>query len=48
MCKWTVDEASGAPLLLLAGKNSILRVLDVANEKLVWVSPPVYTSGRVH
>jgi hypothetical protein len=37
VCKWTVDEASGAPLLLLAGKNSVLRVLDVMQEKLLWV-----------
>ncbi len=28
---------SGAPLLLLAGKNSVLRVLDVMREKLLWV-----------
>ena len=37
VCKWTLDEASGAPLLLLAGKNSVLRVLDVMQEKLLWV-----------
>ena len=36
-CKWTVDVETGAPLLLLAGKNSVLRVLDVMREKLLWV-----------
>ena len=36
-CKWTVDVETSAPLLLLAGKNSVLRVLDVMREKLLWV-----------
>ena len=36
-CKWTVDKETGRPLLLLAGKNSVLRVLDVMQEKLLWV-----------
>lgn len=37
-CKWTVDEASGAVLLLAAGLNAALRVIDVSNERLQWVS----------
>lgn len=28
MCKWSVDTATGAPLLLLAGKNGLLRVVN--------------------
>lgn len=36
-CKWSVDETSGAPLLLLAGHNGVIRVLDCAHSTLVHV-----------
>ena len=47
VCKWTVDAASGAPLLLLAGKNSVLRVVDVAHETLIWVFDPINPPAHV-
>lgn len=37
-CKWTVNEATGANLLLAAGVNATLRVIDVSHETLQWVS----------
>lgn len=37
-CKWTVDEASGAVLLLAAGLNAVLRVIDVSHETLQWTA----------
>ncbi len=33
-CKWSVDEATGAPLLLLAGKNALLHVINCATATL--------------
>ncbi|EFJ49895.1 polycomb group protein, partial [Volvox carteri f. nagariensis] len=34
-CKWSVDEESGAALLLLAGEKALVRVLDVSRGYLV-------------
>jgi hypothetical protein len=36
-CKWTVNEATGDNLLLAAGLNATLRVINVSNETLQWV-----------
>jgi hypothetical protein len=36
-CKWTVNEATGDNLLLAAGMNAALRVINVSNETLQWV-----------
>jgi hypothetical protein len=36
-CKWTVNEATGDNLLLAAGLNAALRVINVSNETLQWV-----------
>lgn len=38
VCKWSVDERSGAPLLLLAGKNGLLQVVDCATGAVLAVS----------
>jgi len=40
-CKWSVDEETGSALLLAAGKNNIMRVLDVSRGTLLWVRPAV-------
>ena len=37
-CKWSVDAGTGAPLLLLAGKNALLHVIDCATGTLEAVS----------
>ncbi|CAD7700744.1 unnamed protein product [Ostreobium quekettii] len=34
-CKWSINESIGSPLLLLAGKKGVLRILDCKEEKLV-------------
>lgn len=39
-CKWTVNEATGDNLLLAAGLNAALRVINVSNETLQWVGNP--------
>ena len=36
-CKWSVEERSGAPLLLIAGKKGLLKVLNCVTESLQWV-----------
>ncbi|GAB4817599.1 hypothetical protein N2152v2_004645 [Parachlorella kessleri] len=33
-CKWSLDASTGAPLLLLAGKNALLRVINCATGTL--------------
>lgn len=51
VCRWSVDETSGAPLLLLAGHNGVIRVLDCAHSTLVHVGAcepaSKYTDGLV-
>ena len=37
VCKWSINESTGAPLLLLAGKKGVLRIIDCKEEKLVEV-----------
>ena len=34
VCKWSIDLLTGAPLLLLAGKNALLQVYDLSTGKL--------------
>ena len=36
--KWSVNVTTGAPLLLLAGKRGLLKVLDTETEALTRVS----------
>lgn len=36
-CKWSVEPRSGAPLLLIAGKRGLLKVLNCVTESLHWV-----------
>ena len=36
-CKWSYNQQNNAALLLLAGKNNIMRVLDVSRGTLLWV-----------
>ncbi len=36
--KWSVNVSTGAPLLLLAGKRGLLKVLDTETETLTRVS----------
>ena len=35
VCKWSIDIRTGAPLLLLAGKNAVLQVFDLVTGQLV-------------
>ncbi|KAG1661560.1 hypothetical protein FOA52_009559, partial [Chlamydomonas sp. UWO 241] len=35
VCKWSVCEATGAPLLMLAGQNGVVRIIDCSTETLV-------------
>lgn len=35
VCKWSIDIRTGAPLLLLAGKNAVLQVFDLVSGQLV-------------
>jgi hypothetical protein len=37
--KWSIDERTGAPLLLAAGLEGVCRVLDCNTQDLVWASP---------
>ncbi|BDA48075.1 Polycomb group protein FIE1 [Coccomyxa sp. Obi] len=37
-CKWSVDTSTGDPLLLLAGKNGLLKILNCTTQKLEWVA----------
>ncbi|GMH38145.1 hypothetical protein BSKO_06029 [Bryopsis sp. KO-2023] len=34
-CKWTVNEATSSPILLLAGKKGVMRVVDCGETKLL-------------
>ena len=46
--KWSVNMSTGAPLLLLAGKRGLLKVLDTEKEALTRVSRPgVCYAGKV-
>lgn len=38
VCKWSLDEDSGAPVLLIAGQNGVVRALDCASASLMHVS----------
>ncbi len=38
--KWSVNVSTGAPLLLLAGKRGLLKVLDCETEALTRVRGP--------
>ena len=47
-CKWSVEARSGAPLLLIAGKHGLLKVLNCVTESLHWVRPySVHARGPV-
>lgn len=37
MCKWSQNEDTGAPLLLLAGQTGVIRVIDCNLRQVVWV-----------
>ena len=37
MCKWTRDVTSGHPLLLIAGKLALVRVIDGTTQQVVHV-----------
>lgn len=37
VCKWSRDAESGHPLLLIAGKNAMVRVIDGTTQRLVHV-----------
>lgn len=37
-CKWSMDKASGDPLLLLAGKLALIRVINCITNKAVQVT----------
>lgn len=48
-CKWSVEERTGAPLLLIAGKKGLLKVLNCVTETLEWVRPCIpHQSSRAH
>ncbi|KAK9907286.1 hypothetical protein WJX75_000704 [Coccomyxa subellipsoidea] len=37
-CKWSVDTATGDPLLLIAGKKGLLKILNCTTQKLEWAA----------
>ncbi|EIE27269.1 fertilization-independent endosperm protein 2, partial [Coccomyxa subellipsoidea C-169] len=37
-CKWSVDPDTGDPLLLIAGKKGLLKILNCATQKLEWAA----------
>lgn len=47
-CKWTHEEGTRAPLLLVAGQKGLVRVLDCTTQELVHVSggPPAMACTR--
>ena len=46
-CKWTVNEATDDNLLLAAGLNAALRVINVSNETLQWVGTAASATASV-
>eukprot|EP00877_Chromochloris_zofingiensis_P000785 jgi/Chrzof1/10707/Cz05g09160.t1 len=34
-CQWSIHEATGAPLVLIAGKQAIIRVIDCSSQTVV-------------
>jgi polycomb protein EED len=40
---WTIDQVDSSPLLVAAGSNRIIRVINCATEKLDKVPAPVLT-----
>ena len=40
--KWSILKENGTPILLAAGRQGMIRVLDCHKQKLLWASPYVF------